>query len=324
MATFFHEEGQRGRRTGMFAIASVYFYEKKKVRDDAQEAASPDSVEEARISTAKIDNETVEQVQEQVQVTDAEEILNSFYLRDLEKVIEAVSEGKVGKALEEYLSYNKSRNRVDVGKNPVQLKNFHEIRRLESGRWPMEKSLSLNLMQQTSVHLIHERLADQEDIFSVNGPPGTGKTTLLRDVIAEIITERADKLVSYLEPAHAFRKYTPIDDEQRKKEDGTYYRYHFYELDEALGRDGIVIASSNNGAVQNVTGELPGMGAIKGYVDDENARYFQEIAQFVMDDPEIWGMISAIMGNRSNRARFVERFWFGDGEPVIQGFKQLG
>ncbi|MGK5509886.1 AAA domain-containing protein [Brevibacillus formosus] len=300
---------------------------KKKVEESTQEVSSID-IEETEAFTLKIDNKIVVQAEEQVQSKEAEEILNSFYLRDLEEVIEAVKMGKVGKALEEYLSYNKQRIRVDVGKNPSQLGKFHKIRNLKTGRWPMNKSLSLNLMQQTSVNLINEQLADQEGIFSVNGPPGTGKTTLLRDVIAAIITDRAEKLVSYQEPAHAFRNYLRLADEQKKKADGTYYTYHYYELDEALRRDGIVIASSNNGAVQNITGELPGLGAIKEYANDENARYFQEIAQFVLDDPEVWGIISAIMGNRANRARFVDRFWFGSGEsrhPELQaaGMKQL-
>ena len=46
----------------------------------------------------------------------------------------------------------------------------------------------------------------QEGIFSVNGPPGTGKTTLLRDIIAAILVKRAKKMVNFTEPAKAFRK----------------------------------------------------------------------------------------------------------------------
>ena len=43
-----------------------------------------------------------------------------------------------------------------------------------------------------------------EGVFSVNGPPGTGKTTLLRDVIASILVKRAKALVQYEEPVDAF------------------------------------------------------------------------------------------------------------------------
>ena len=62
------------------------------------------------------------------------------------------------------------------------------------GKWPSEYSLSL--MQQTAVNLSVGRECScgrypANDIVSVNGPPGTGKTTLLRDVVAANIVEKA-------------------------------------------------------------------------------------------------------------------------------------
>ena len=43
-------------------------------------------------------------------------------------------------------------------------------------------------------------------LFSVNGPPGTGKTTLLRDIVAEVVVNRAIVMSAFDKPADAFTK----------------------------------------------------------------------------------------------------------------------
>lgn len=304
---------------GCFPLLRVTFTKKIEEGNSAQEVSSivPDDEELPVVEGDEADSPNDLKTGAEGKPRDQDEpvdIMNSFYLRDLEKVTGAVKEGRIGKALKEYLSYDKERNRLDVGQNPSLLHAFNSIDRMNIGRWPMDKAKSLNLMQQTSVNLIIERLLDSEGLFSVNGPPGTGKTTLLRDIIAAIVTNRADKLISFEQPANAFEKAQKAENKQRMMGDQKYYTYYVYSLDESLGRDGIVVASSNNGAVQNVTGELPGVDAIKGYDQDANASYFKGTAQFVMDDPEVWGMISAILGKGANRAKFVDRYWSGVGE----------
>ncbi|NGY80219.1 AAA family ATPase (plasmid) [Bacillus megaterium] len=69
---------------------------------------------------------------------------------------------------------------------------------------------------------------------SVNGPPGTGKTTLLKDIFAQIIVNRATEMAKISDPTEAF-------------EDSNLF------LKESLTKFKIVIASSNNGAVENIS-----------------------------------------------------------------------
>src|SRR3954454_5208428 len=68
--------------------------------------------------------------------------------------------------------------------------------RLPTGRWLQAPERAMSLMQQFAINTALARL-ETEGIFSVNGPPGTGKTTLLSDIFAEIVTRRASILAGF-------------------------------------------------------------------------------------------------------------------------------
>ena len=72
----------------------------------------------------------------------------------------------------------------------------------------------------------------------------------------------------------------------------------------------IVVASSNNNAVENITKELPGLGAIGGGWQAE-AQYFGELATAFLGEPA-WGMVAAPLGNAEKRGEFRNRFWWGN------------
>ena len=130
----------------------------------------------------------------------------------------------------------------------------------------------------------------QEGLFSVNGPPGTGKTTLLRDIIAAILVERAKKMVSFTDPAKAFRKIGEVQVSEK-------YTPFIYAPDPSICDGGIVVTSSNNGAVENISKELSLKGEVKGYSDQVG--YFRQVSEECLDE-QYWGIIAAVLGIEEN------------------------
>jgi hypothetical protein len=73
------------------------------------------------------------------------------------------------------------------------------------GRWVTAPDRPLAFSQQLAVNCIMREHGDgQPGAFAVNGPPGTGKTTMLRDVVAAVVVQRAIKLVNLPSPEHPF------------------------------------------------------------------------------------------------------------------------
>ncbi|KND57582.1 DNA helicase related protein [Candidatus Burkholderia verschuerenii] len=171
------------------------------------------------------------------------------------------------------------------------------------GCWPSEKHLGLVHSQQIAVNTILATLGKSEGLLGINGPPGTGKTTLLRDLIAAIVTQRADVLAGLRRASDVFLK-----DGREVANDGGVEQAGF-KLDPALYGFEIVVASSNNGAVENVTLELPQ----RDKVDETwlpEGEYFAELGELTTGKPA-WGMVSGALGSKSRRTAFVNRYFYG-------------
>ena len=161
----------------------------------------------------------------------------------------------------------------------------------------MDKHQSL-VLQQAAVNISVKTLGEDQ-IVAINGPPGTGKTTLLRDMIATVLVERAERMCGYDDPRKAFT------DSGKKLKAGQGW-LQIYNLAEELKNHGILIASSNNKAVENISTELPNSVAISG---DTNAEYFSMTASNLFGF-KCWGMIAAVLGNKANRTQFIQNFWW--------------
>lgn len=253
----------------------------------------------------------------------ATDFLNSFYLDDLDRLI-AQAEKKLsfGKALSAYLGPAlPERQRVDILTDNTAMAGLVSAKRLPSARWPASSKHPLVLAQQAAVSQVISQLGKAEGLIGVNGPPGTGKTTLLCDVIAEIVTERARRIAALDRPVALF------EDKMTVAGKG------FFPLKaEVVAGTSIVVTSTNNNAVKNITQELP---ARKKVADEfGSADYFADVmrevfrAQKVLDEEkqpiETWGVIAAALGNAGNRRSFAQGFFRDEYLPQRQAEEAQG
>jgi hypothetical protein len=84
---------------------------------------------------------------------------------------------------------------------------------------------------------------------------------------------------------------------------------HLYRLNPTLRGFEMVVASSNNKAVEIVSAELPNLSAIAN--DAQELRYFKTLSD-AMHQSETWGAIAAVLGNMQNRSRVKQVFWWDD------------
>lgn len=239
------------------------------------------------------------------------DFLNSFVLKDLG----TVAGSPLSPALATYLTHDRdlaTDRRVDVRRHPGAVVDGTRIEHLPLGRWPSDPSHPLASSQQFAVNLALGAPDEPSGLIGVNGPPGTGKTTMLRDLVAGNVVRRAEALASLSHPDSAYTSTV------HTWKSGDYPRRIKQLKDELTGFE-MLVASSNNAAVENVSDELPQRKAIDSCFS--TADYFGDLATEISrrsttsdsGPPQAWGLLAARLGNSRNRSAFNSAFWFGTG-----------
>lgn len=244
-------------------------------------------------------------------LTAALDMLNSHFLDDLALVQASARQGDIGPALAQYLGKHPPK-KIDLRTDHDEAWRLLAPAHFPRGRWPSKGRFPLVFSQQLAVNHAFQTIGEGSGgLMAINGPPGTGKTTLLKDVVAGVIVARAEALARYPSPSDAFDRTTLAWE-------SSGWRQQYAPMAPELQAFGIVVASSNNGAVENVTLEFPKAEDVDPDWGDRQHSPFTEIATAMLGDRHAWSLLSACLGKRQNRTAFADTFWGWerkDGDP---------
>lgn len=248
------------------------------------------------------------------QIQDEPPMLNSFYTEDIERVLQASADDSL---LLKYLGLNPDiATKQEVDQNRDFISKLLDVENLPDGRWPGPEKYFQSLMQQVAVNVIRDKGPIKTDLKTVNGPPGTGKTTLLQDVFADTIVQQAKVMAQLEKPMDGFRRIKPIELFSNCK-------YNAYELIPALQGYGIVVTSNNNSAVANISKEFPSRNKIRQYPNEnrekqdeyrtqlEEIDYFSDLANRILETADSWGMFAVPMGSKANQQKVFKHINHG-------------
>lgn len=240
-------------------------------------------------------------------------LLNSFYLRDLSLALKLFKDGTPNKVLARYLGAEKVEHGPNFLGDHDAIEELIAPGKTPASRWPSPGGHPLVTLQQAAVNAARAELgsAHGSGIVAVNGPPGTGKTTLLRDIVAASVLDRANAMVAFGDPLDAFTT------TGQRVSVGERAFLHLYRLDDSLKGHEILVASSNNKAVENVSKELPSLKAV-----GRDIAYFRTVSDRLNSSrgedgalapgESTWGLIAVVLGNAANRNAAQQALWWDD------------
>ncbi len=225
--------------------------------------------------------------------------LNSPYLQELNRLI--LHPQEIGRPLSGLLTPRVDITaRKDVLQPRILLESIDPGKQ-SPGRWPADPAHGLYTAQQAALHVALPALRQEGGLLGINGPPGTGKTTLLREIITDVVVTRARRLLE-----------AGVDDLFSPRWTRLSSKAGFYDINKDVFADqGIVVSGNNNAAIEHISTELPLLRSIAGQAFPD-AGYFSVAATTIIEEP-CWAMLSAALGRFEKKSAFVNKFWFAPG-----------
>jgi len=198
-----------------------------------------------------------------------EEMIRPIFQKEIERILELTTEEfPLPESLNTYLTGGQS-TKAYVKEKSGQY--FH--RGSYTDKYPINEK---------QWHVIEA--VNNHSLLSVNGPPGTGKSTLLKEIFADNMVMKAKTLIDLWDKPWEKLK-------ERSKE---LYRIPF-EIDARTFS--MVLTSTNNKAVDNI-----GMELLK------EVSYFEEFVKTKKGKEETKGVFCARLGNATNKTAFTTEF----------------
>lgn len=298
----------------------------------------------------------------------------SFFLNDIILLSELIESGQFGDKSDyekEVISYilagyekikgmgSMARTIISPDEPAESMRKFFSeklnVSKAPLGKWPAKFMPAL--MQQVAVNIAIDH-DNPTPVFSVNGPPGTGKTTLLKEIIASNIVDRAKLLADNgKDPDTLFEKHS-FTQGSLEAYGHAYFQYapNYYSIkNDAINDYGMLVASCNNAAVENITIDLPkgkdilesleasesdgdsvkrGLDEVRDLFDLDKSEDIEDIKQYgkirqekdifftryankLLDSKTCWGLVSAPFGKRSNIIKYCNAVL----KPFVEEYK---